>query len=80
MYVQFRPYLIQPLLEFGICVFKSGAVSAARYSYIMGAPAADAVIILANYEALTGGILGVLVLAGVINSPTSGKWYGDKTE
>ena len=42
--------------------------------------AAGAKVLPANYEALSGGILGVLVLAGVINSPTSGKWYGDKTE
>lgn len=42
--------------------------------------AAGANVLPANYEALTGGILGVLVLAGVINSPTSGKWYSDKTE
>jgi len=40
--------------------------------------AAGANVLPANYEALTGGILGVLVLAGVINNPGSGTGYKDE--
>jgi len=40
--------------------------------------AAGADVLPTNYEALSGGILGVLVLAGVINAPNSGKWYKDE--
>jgi len=40
--------------------------------------AAGANVLPANYEALSGGILGVLVLAGVINNPSNGTGYKDE--
>lgn len=39
--------------------------------------AAGANVLPANYETLTTAILGVLVLAGVVNNPTSGTGYKD---
>lgn len=35
-------------------------------------------VLPANYKELVTGILGVLILAGVINNPTSGRGYKDE--
>ena len=31
-----------------------------------------------QYNTLIEAILGVLILAGIINDPTTGEWFGDK--
>lgn len=31
-----------------------------------------------NYDKIVVGLLGILVLAGIVNDPNSGKGYGDK--